>query len=81
MKKLPIDNRYILQRSDKYCAAALVCLSIAIFMFSVLEFLISPASVFGIVIASLGVLLMCGTIYFFVRCALALKHEQERSRS
>ncbi len=81
MKKLPIDNRYILQKSDKYCAAALIFLSMAIFMFSVPEFIISPASALGIVIASIGVLLMGGTIYSFVRYAHASKQEQERNQS
>ena len=81
MKKLPIDNLYVLQRSDKYCAAALVCLSIAIFVFSVPEFIISPASILGIAIACIGVLIMGGTIYFFARYAYALKQEQERSHS
>ena len=80
MNKLPVDNRYVLQTSDKYCAAALVCLSLAIFVLSVLEFLVSPASIFGIVVACIGVLLMCCTIYFFARYNHALK-EEERSRS
>ncbi|HEX6553658.1 MAG TPA: hypothetical protein VF026_12910 [Ktedonobacteraceae bacterium] len=80
MNKLPIDNRYVLQTSDKYCAAALVCLSLAIFVLSVVEFLVNPSSVAGIVIACIGVLLMCCTIYFFARYNHALK-EEERSRS
>lgn len=80
MNKLPIDNWYVLQTSDKYCAAALVCLSLVIFVLSVPEFLFNPSSVFGIAVACIGVLLMCCTIFFFARYKHALKKE-EGSRS
>jgi hypothetical protein len=80
MNKLPIDNRYVLQASDKYCAAALVCLSLAIFVLSAVEFLVNPSSLPGIVIACIGVLLMCCTIFLFSRYDHALK-EEEQSRS
>lgn len=76
MNKLPIDRRYVLRASDKYCAAALVCLSLAIFVLSVVEFLVNPASPPGIVFASIGVLLMCCTIFFFARYRHALIEEE-----
>jgi uncharacterized membrane protein len=76
MNKLPIDRRYVLQRSDKYCAAALVCLSLAIFVLSVPEFLVKPDSPPGIIFACIGVLLMFGTIFFFARYRQALKAEE-----
>ena len=80
MKKLPIDNRYVLQPSDKYCAAALVCLSLAIFVLSVVEFLVNPSSIAGIVVAGIGVVLMFCTIFLFARYSHALK-EEEGNRS
>lgn len=80
MDKLPLDNQYVLEPSDKYCAAALVCLSLAIFVLSVVEFMVGPSSIAGIVVAAIGVLLMFCTIFFFVRYSHALKAE-EGSRS
>jgi len=76
MNKLPIDRRYVLQTSDKYCAAALVCLSLALFVLSVLEFLVNPSSPPGIVFACIGVLLIGCTIFFFARYRHALIEEE-----
>jgi hypothetical protein len=76
MNKLPVDSRYVLRTSDKYCAAALVGLSLAIFVLSVVEFLVLPSSPPGIVFACIGVLLMCCTIFFFARYRHALKEEE-----
>jgi positive regulator of sigma E activity len=81
MQKIPIDKQFVLQTSDKYCAAALICLSVAIFTLSVPEFLVNPATAFGIVIACIGVLLMGCTIYLLARYNRALKKEQERRQS
>jgi hypothetical protein len=80
MKKSPIDNRYVLQPSDKYCAAALACFSLAIFVLSVVEFQVYPSSIAGIVVGCIGVLLMLCTIFLFIRYSHALKKE-EGSRS
>jgi hypothetical protein len=48
---------------------------------SVPEFLINPSTIFGIVVACVGVLLMGCTIYFFARYNHALKEEQARRHS
>lgn len=76
MDKFPIDRRYVLRRSDKYCAAALVCLSLAIFVLSVVEFVVNPSSPPGIAFAGIGVLLMFITIFFFARYRHALIEEE-----
>lgn len=75
MDRLPVDKRSVLQKSDKYCAAALICLSLTIFMLSVVEFLVNPSSVAGVVVACTGVVLMSCTIFLFARYSQALKEE------
>lgn len=80
MNKLPVDNRYVLQKSDKYCAAALVGLSLSIFFLSVVVFTVNPASIIGIISTCIGVLLMLGTILLFALYNHSLK-EEERGKS
>lgn len=63
--------------SDKYCAAALVCLTLAIFFLSVLVFTFNPLTPAGILVTGIGVLLMIGCIFFFLRYRHALKQEEQ----
>ncbi len=54
-----------IQKSDRYCALALICLVFALVSLGVGVFVGSPTGVIGIVFLCLGVLLMLGCIVCF----------------
>ena len=78
INKLPTDKRYVVLKSDKYCAAALVCLSLAIFFLSVVVFTLNPYTIWGILSVCIGVLLVICTIILFALYSHYLKEEERQ---
>ena len=59
------SNPLLLAKANRYCAFALVCMSVALACYSVLAFVISPASILGIIAIIAGVLFMGGACVCF----------------
>lgn len=66
-----------IQRSESYCAAALVFFSLAIFFLSVVAFSFNPLSLLGGVAIGIGVFLMLCCIVCFILYNHYLKEEEE----
>lgn len=66
-----------IQKSERYCIAALILLCLAIFFLSVVVFTLNPLTIFGIIAAAIGVLLMFGCIYCFARYNHYLNEEEK----
>lgn len=54
-----------MRKSEQYCAAALVLLTLAIVFLSIIVFTFSPLSVAGIIATCIGVILVFGCIVCF----------------
>ncbi|HEX4207530.1 MAG TPA: hypothetical protein VHZ51_25690 [Ktedonobacteraceae bacterium] len=70
-----------MQKSDRYCGAALILLTLGIFFLSVMVFSFNPQSPLGILSACIGVLLTLGSILCFVLYNRALKQEAQQEKS
>ncbi len=81
INKFPTDRRYVLLKSDKYCAAALVCLSLAIFFLSVVVFTVTPYTIWGILSVCIGILLVICTIILFALYSHYLREEERHQSS
>ncbi len=66
-----------IQKSDRYCTAALVFLSLAIFFLSAVVFTVNPLSILGILATCIGVILMVCCITCFALYNHYLKKEEE----
>lgn len=71
-------QHYLPQQSDRNCAAALLCLILALFFLSVVVFTFMPTSPAGLVSTTLGTLSMVGCIVFFARYHASIKREKRR---
>ena len=69
-----------IQKADRYCAAALVFLSLAIFFLSTVVFTVNPLSILGILATCIGVILMVCCITCFALYNHYLKKEEETLR-
>ena len=58
-------NKAIVQKADRYCAWALVCLTSALVVLSVGVFLVSPVSTVGLISLAIGIILLSGCIVLF----------------
>jgi L-asparagine transporter-like permease len=66
-----------IQKSERYCIAALIFLTLAIVFLSVVVFTLSPLSIWGILATCLGVILMICCIVCFALYSHYLKKEEE----
>ncbi len=66
-----------IQKSERYCVAALVLLTLAIFFLSVMTFSLNPLSPLGMLSVWIGVILMIGCIVSFALYNHYLKKEEE----
>ena len=66
-----------IQKSERYCIAALILLTLAIVFLSVLVFSLSPLTILGVLAACLGVVFMIGCIICFAFYSHYLKKEEE----
>lgn len=77
MARLPEEHTYLPRQSDKYCAAALICLTLALLFLSIIVFTFGPTTVLGLLASGIGVLFMFGCIILFVRYQQVLKQEAQ----
>ncbi|HTK10428.1 MAG TPA: hypothetical protein VL485_24870 [Ktedonobacteraceae bacterium] len=68
---------YMVHQSDKYCAIALISLTMALFFLSVLVFTFAPTTLLGILSIGIGVLLMIVCIVSFAFYHRAIKQEEK----
>jgi uncharacterized membrane protein YqjE len=66
-----------MQKANRYCSAALIFFSLAIFFLSVVLFTFNPTTTLGILTLSIGVLLMLGCIFCLTRYSHYLKKAEE----
>jgi uncharacterized membrane protein len=78
MKSSDPENKYLPGTSDRYCVAALICLSVTIFFLSIVVFTVNPLSILGILAICIGIILMLGCIFCFARYSYWLKQEQRK---
>ncbi|GCE22528.1 hypothetical protein [Dictyobacter kobayashii] len=64
--------------SDRYCIAAIIFFSLAIFFLSVVVFIFNPQTILGMLATGVGILLMLGCIFCFARYSHYLKKEEEK---
>ncbi|HEY4388463.1 MAG TPA: hypothetical protein VGN34_28770 [Ktedonobacteraceae bacterium] len=67
---------YMVHKSDKYCAIALISLTLALFFLSVLVFTFAPMTLLGILSTAIGILLMIVCIVSFAFYHHAIKQEK-----
>ena len=65
MSDSSLQAKAIMQKANRYCAGALICLSVALLIFSVGPFVYQPASVLGIVSLCLGAIFVLGSYVLF----------------
>jgi hypothetical protein len=54
MSEASLQAKAIMLKANRYCAGAIVCLSIALFIFGIGPFIYKPGSVLGIVSLCIG---------------------------
>lgn len=76
MSKSPVVNRFAPQKSEQYCALAIICLSGALLVLAVGVFISGPVSIIGIISLCIGIALMVCCIVFFALYNHYLKQEE-----
>jgi lipopolysaccharide export LptBFGC system permease protein LptF len=78
MSKTPIQTKSAFQKSNRYSAAALVCLSLALLCLGIGVFITGPRSVAAIVFLCIGLLFVLCYIICFVLYS-SYSHKEQRS--
>ncbi|MBA2678088.1 MAG: hypothetical protein H0U76_06805 [Ktedonobacteraceae bacterium] len=74
-----LQNTSAIQKANRSCAVAIVCLSVALLSFGVGVFINRPESVSGVIFTILGVLFALSGSVFFARFNHYSKKEQGNS--